>query len=117
MEMVMEMESRKQRRRKFFMTHLRNDMSENYSGHTDMVADSVGSDTCHYSWVVRVLDMTFNSSKAVVIFSAGKTCLGLMLILKCWKLKQKYQQRSAECVDSAVRAVYNKTTHGVKAWT
>ena len=38
------------------MTHLRNDMSENDLSHTDMVADSVGSDTCHYSWVVRVFD-------------------------------------------------------------
>ena len=75
MEMVMEMESRKQRRRKFFMTHLRNDMSENYSGHTDMVADSVGSDTCHYSWVVRVyindkwsecvIDFTFSFSEEI----------------------------------------------------
>ena len=29
-------------------------MSENDSSHIDMVADSVGSDTCQYSWVVRV---------------------------------------------------------------
>ena len=36
------------------MTHLRIDMSENDSSNIDMVADSVGSDTCQYSWVVRV---------------------------------------------------------------
>ena len=39
-----------------------------------------------------LLDMAFNSSIAVVIFSAGNTYLGLMLILKCWKLKQKYKK-------------------------
>ena len=36
---------------KVFMAHLRNDMSENDSSHIDMVADSVGSDMCHYLWV------------------------------------------------------------------
>ena len=36
-----------------FMTHLRIDMSENNWSHIDMVADSVGSDACQYSWVVR----------------------------------------------------------------
>ena len=36
------------------MTHLRNDMSENDLSHIDMVADSVGSDTCEYLWVLRV---------------------------------------------------------------
>ena len=41
------------------MTHLRIDMSENDSSHIDMVADSVGSDTCHYSWVVRVVYCLF----------------------------------------------------------
>ena len=29
-------------------------MLENDSSHTAMVADAVGSDMCHYSWVVRV---------------------------------------------------------------
>ena len=29
-------------------------MSENNSSHIDMLADSVGSDTCQYSWFVRV---------------------------------------------------------------
>ena len=29
-------------------------MSENDTSHTDMVDDSVGSDTCHYSWVIKV---------------------------------------------------------------
>ena len=29
-------------------------MSENDSSHIDMLSDSVGSDTCQYSWVVRV---------------------------------------------------------------
>ena len=38
----------------FFMTPIRTDMSENELSHIDMVANSVGSDTCHYSWVVRV---------------------------------------------------------------
>ena len=37
------------------MTHLRIDMSENDLSHIDMVADEVGSDTCQYSWVVRVI--------------------------------------------------------------
>ena len=40
-------------------------MSENDTNHTDMVADSVGSDMCHYLWVVRVvLDfLTVNNPK------------------------------------------------------
>ena len=29
-------------------------MSENDSSRIDMLADSVGSDMCHYLWVIRV---------------------------------------------------------------
>ena len=45
------------------MTHLGIDSSENDSSHIDMVADSEGSDTCQYSWVVRVaLEPTNNTA-------------------------------------------------------
>ena len=33
-------------------------MSENDLSHIDMVADSVGSDTCHCLWVLRVVIFT-----------------------------------------------------------
>ena len=44
-------------------------MSENDSSHIDMVADSVGSDTCHYSWVVRVMFLLVCD---IIMFEADK---------------------------------------------
>ena len=45
-------------------------MSVNDSSHIDMVADSVGSDMCHYSWVVRVVR---KSTLQIARTSAGKS--------------------------------------------
>ena len=35
-------------------------MSKNDSSHIDKLADSVGFDTCQYSWIVRVLKMEYH---------------------------------------------------------
>ena len=61
------------------MTHLRIDMSENDSSHIDMVADSVGSDTCHYSWVVRV---TTKLLKHLTLTKVSKTLFDYSLLLQ-----------------------------------
>ena len=50
----------------WFVTHLKIDMSENDSSHIDTVADSVGSDTCQYSWVFRVYNFLLNRSTTAV---------------------------------------------------
>ena len=49
------------------MTHLEIDMSENDQSQIDMVADSVGSDTCQYLWVVFTYFSSFTGYEDDII--------------------------------------------------
>ena len=46
----------------FVMNHLRINMSETDLSHINMVADSVSSDMCQYSWVVRLSESSISTN-------------------------------------------------------